>query len=117
MNQQQIVTFDGRRFLVETIERQVVTELVDHERGREISGADAGEAIALAEQIQASQHLPGSPHTDLSTVLTARWELETESADPFARAAVAFAVQQLLTDPELSELLDRERYTQGGAAA
>lgn len=112
---QQIVTFDERRFLVETVERQIVTELLDHERGTEVTGLLAAEAIALAEQIQADRHIPAWPQTDLAAALCARFELEVETNDPMARAAIAFTVQELLTDPDLAEWLYRMQT--GGMAA
>lgn len=112
---QQIVTFDGRRFLVENFDHQVVTELLDNQRGREVTGLIAGEAIALAEEIQANRHIPNWPQTDLSRVLAVRFELEAGTTDPMVKAAFAFAVHTLTADRELSEWLDRMQT--GGRAA
>lgn len=106
---QQIINLDGRRFLVETHEHQTVTELDGHQRGREVTGLLAAEAIALAEEIQANRPIQEWPTTDVSEVLYARFELATEWPDAVARMAFAFAVQQLLADPKLMEDLDREQ--------
>ena len=113
---QQIVSIDGRRFLVETFDRQVVTELLDNQRGREIVGLEAGEAIALAEEIRSARGLPHWPQTDLSAEVALEFELATEAElDPMLHAAIAFTVQRLLADPDKAEQLDRMR-TPGRAA-
>lgn len=112
---QQIVTVDGRRFLVETIDHQVVTELLDNERGAEVTGTTAAEVIALAEQIQANRHIPEWPSSDLSQVLAVGFELATEMHDDLVPAVMAYAVHTLATDPELAEWLDRMQ-TEGRAA-
>lgn len=106
---QQIVTFDGRRFLVETFDRQVVTELLGNQRGAEVTGLIAAEAIALAEEIQANRSLLEWPQTDIAAALTMRFQLATEMADPLIPVVMAFAVQQFLRDPTLAEELDREQ--------
>lgn len=112
---QQIVSIDGRRYLVETVEHQTVVELDDHQRGREVTGLLAAEAIALAEEIQANRHIPEWPQTDLSRVLAAGFELATEMCDDLIQAVMAYAVHRLVTDPELGEWLDRMQA--GGRAA
>lgn len=106
---QQIVKVDGRRLLVETHEVQVVTELDDNQRGSEVAGLIAAEAIVMAEQIQANRSLPEWPQTEISAALTMRFQLATEMTDPLIPVVMAFAVQQLLSDPTLAEELDREQ--------
>lgn len=106
---QQIVTLDGRRLLVETHEVQLVTELLDNERGAEVTGLIAAEAISLAEEIQADRSLLEWPQTDIAAALTMRFQLATEMADPLIPVVMAFAVQQFLSDPTLAEELDREQ--------
>lgn len=53
---------------------------------------------------------------ELSEVLIGRWEIETVAAsDRWVRDAVRFAIHQLITDPDLIDLLDRMQA--GGGAA
>ena len=111
-----ITSIDGRRFLVESHEVQTVTELIDSERGAEVTGLLASEAISLAEEIRSARGLPHWPQTDLSAELALEFELATEAElDPMVHAAIAFTVQRLLADPDKAEQLDRMR-TPGRAA-
>jgi hypothetical protein len=113
MNPQQHFHHDGRLYVVETVSIPTVTEITEDGGGREVDGLEAAQVLVIAAQ---KTPLGIWAQSELSETLIGRFELEISTqADPFVRAALAFAVHTLISDPELAEELDRMQT--GGLAA
>lgn len=108
MNPQQVISYDGHEYVVETRTTRHVTKLGKDHDGLVVADGEATEVLEVADRLVVDRAGSLWAQTELSETLIAQFEMALETqADPFVRAALAFAVQTFVSDVELAEWLAR----------